>query len=179
MVTWHVVCLATSQPLHSPSGLHLGRVLASFGWTMCSVMEMRTLCYPVPTLAWPNITASTVRILVLSAQVSDPFFFFFFFSFSVPRIHSLAYLLYHIDFKEQKAPIILFYFQGDLYTKAVNRIQIHSFPNVSLNINPSLWFVCKNTCTPLLSSEACPKFVSGADFLFVFVNNPAHQHSAI
>ena len=71
MLTWHVVCSASSRPFRPPGELHLGRGLESSGSTTCSATEQRVPSSSVPIMDCLNITASIARMLECPAQVSS------------------------------------------------------------------------------------------------------------
>ena len=71
MLTWHVVCLASSQLQRLPRELHLAKVVASSGLTMCSVRERRAPYFSALTSGWPCTTVNTMKMPEWSAQVSQ------------------------------------------------------------------------------------------------------------
>ena len=70
MLMWRVGCSDLSRLQRSPRELRLERVLELCGSTMCSVKERRALCFSALTLDWRSTTASTMKTLGWSAQVS-------------------------------------------------------------------------------------------------------------
>ena len=76
MLTWRVECSDLSQHFRSPRELRLGKGLVSFGLTTYGAMGQRALCWSAPIMDSPTTTASTLRTLECSVQVSSYCLFF-------------------------------------------------------------------------------------------------------